>query len=142
MAESKTQATNGEVRTFLDAVAHPVRRADGQALDQMFRQVTGWTPKMWGPTIVGYGSYRYTYDSGRKGKSLATGFSPRKGNLSIYVMPGYQDYSEILGRLGKHKLGKSCLYINRMADVDVTVLGELVRAGLADLGKMWPVTPG
>ncbi len=94
---------------------------------------------MWGPTIVGYGQYHYTYDSGRQGDFLATGFSPRKSNLSIYIMPGYADFQTILDRLGKHKIGKSCLYINKLVDVDLDVLAELIRAGLADLAAKWPV---
>lgn len=140
-AQNKTQATRADVTAFLEAVEHPVRRSDALALDAMFREATGWQPRMWGPTIVGYGEYHYTYDSGREGDFLATGFSPRKANLSIYVMPGYQDYDEILARLGKHKMGKSCLYINKLADVDMDVLRELVTTGVTDLNKMWPVKP-
>lgn len=132
-------ATDVDAMTFIEAVEHPVRRADALVLDGMFRRITGWTPKMWGPTIVGYGSYAYKYESGREGQSLATGFSPRKASQSIYIMPGYHDYSKILGRLGKYKIGKACLYVNKLADVDLDVLEELVRAGLNDLGKMWPV---
>lgn len=141
MAENKTKATEVDVAAFIDAVEHPTRRADAVVLDQMFRRITEWTPRMWGPTIVGYGAYEYRYESGREGRSLATGFSPRKASQSIYIMPGYQDYSEILRRLGKYKIGKACLYVNKLADVDLGVLEELVRAGLDDLGKMWPVTP-
>ncbi len=125
---------------FIAAVDHPTRRSDAEQLDQMFRRVTGYEPRMWGPTIIGYGQYHYIYESGREGDCNATGFSPRKASLSIYIMPGYQDYSEILGRLGKHKIGKSCLYINKLADIDMNVLEELVRTGLDDLSKMWPVT--
>ena len=91
--------------------------------------------------MIGYGSYDYTYDSGRSGSALATGFSPRKSNLSIYIMPGYADFSSILERLGKHKIGKSCLYINKLADIDMDVLAELVAAGLRDLGQKWRVQP-
>ena len=141
MADSKTTETAVDVAAFIEAVEHPVRRGDAQVLDAMFRRITGWTPRMWGPTIVGYRAYEYRYESGREGRSLATGFSPRKASQSIYIMPGYQDYSRILGRLGKHKIGKACLYINKLADVDLEVLEELVRAGLNDLEKMWPVTP-
>ncbi len=140
-ANNKTQATDTDVRAFLKAVEHPVRRADALALDELFRRVTGWTPKMWGPTIVGYGSYHYTYDSGRSGDFLATGFSPRKkANLSLYIMPGYQDFGEILARLGKHKKAKSCIYINKLADVDMDVVEEIVRAGLRRSGRP-PVGP-
>lgn len=138
-AQNKTQATDADVTDFLEAVEHPTRRADGLALDQVFRKVTGFTPRMWGPSLVGYGSYHYVYDSGREGDFLATGFAPRKANLSIHIMPGYQDYSEILSRLGKHKIGKSCLYVNKLADIDVNVLEELIAAGLRDLAGYWPV---
>jgi len=141
LAENKTVPTEVAVSDFIAAVDHPVRRADAVVLDEMFRRVTGWTPCMWGPTIIGYGSYHYVYDSGREGDSLATGFSPRKASLSIYVIPGYSDYSEILDRLGKYKIGKSCLYINKLADIDMDVLEELVRAGLRDLEKKYPVVP-
>ena len=141
MAENKTQPTTQSVADFIGAVDHPVRRADAEALDAMFRRVTGWQPRMWGPTIIGYGQYHYTYDSGRAGDFLATGFSPRKANLSVYIMPGYADFGGILARLGKHKIGKSCLYINKLADVDMAVLEELVQAGLKDLAAKWPVQP-
>ena len=140
-AENKTQATGASVEAFLNAVDHPVRRADGLALDQMFRRVTGWQPRMWGPTMIGYGQYHYVYDSGREGDFLATGFSPRKANLSIYIMPGYADFSDELARLGKHKHGKSCLYINKLADIDMDVLEEIVAKGLERLKTYWPVEP-
>ena len=141
MSQNKTQATDAPVTDFIAGVDHPTRKSDSEALDALFRKVTGWKPQMWGPSIIGYGSYHYVYDSGREGDFLATGFSPRKANLSIYVMPGYQDYGSILDRLGKHKMGKSCLYINKLADVDLSVLEELIRQGLADLEQKYPVTP-
>ena len=141
MAENKTQATTERVSDFLDAVEHPTRRADAHALDALFREVTGWAPRMWGPSIVGYGRYHYTYASGREGDMCATGFSPRKSNLSIYIMPGYADFAAILADLGKHKLGKSCLYVNKLADIDTEVLKRLIRAGLDDLAKTYPVAP-
>ncbi len=141
-AENKTQATEADVKAFLDSVEHPTRRADALKLDALFRDITGFLPRMWGPSIIGYGRYHYVYDSGREGEFLATGFSPRKANLSIYVMPGYEDYSEILARLGKHKMGKSCLYINKLNDIDTGVLEELVRAGLRDLDAKWSVDSG
>ena len=141
MSQNKTQATEAAVSDFIATVDHPTRRADAEALDALFRKVTGWQPQMWGPSIVGYGSYHYVYDSGREGDFLATGFSPRKANLSVYIMPGYADFSGILARLGKHKIGKSCLYINKLADIDLDVLEELIRAGLKDLDAKWPVRP-
>ena len=140
MAENKTQPTAQVVSEFIATVEPHRKRDDAGALDVLFRKITGWPPRMWGPSIIGYGQYHYIYDSGREGDFLATGFSPRKANLVIYIMPGYADFSDILGRLGKHKLGKSCLYINKLADVDIEVLGELVRAGLDDLSSRWPVT--
>ncbi len=140
MTENKTQPTTVSVSDFIAAVEHPTRRTDAETLDAMFRRVTGWQPRMWGPTIIGYGQYHYTYDSGRTGDFLATGFSPRKANLVLYIMPGYTDFGHIMDRLGKHKLGKSCLYINKLADVDMGVVEELVQAGLDDLGSRWPVS--
>jgi hypothetical protein len=137
-----TYQTDAEVAAPLAAVEHPVRRADAARLDTLFREVTGWQPRMWGGSIVGYGEYHYRYDSGREGDFLATGFSPRKAALSIYVMPGYRDYGEILSRLGKHKIGKSCLYITKLADVYERVLAELIRAGLDDLARTYPIKAG
>lgn len=141
MTAPATRPTDADVTAFLQAVAHPVRRADGLALDGLFRRVTGWTPRMWGATLVGYGSYHYVYDSGREGDMLATGFSPRKAALSIYVMPGYAKMDDLLARLGKHRMGKACLYVTKLADIDMDVLEEIVRRGLADLGARWPVSP-
>ncbi len=141
MSGNKTIGTDASVEDFLNGVEHPVRRDDGLRLNEMFKRITGWAPKMWGPTIVGYGEYHYKYESGREGDFLATGFSPRKANQSVYVMPGYEDYGEILGRLGKHKMGKSCLYVTKLADIDEAVLEELIRAGLKDLGEKYPVKP-
>jgi len=140
-APNKTQITATDPVDFIAAVEHPTRRADAEALDRLFRKVTGFRPRMWGPTIIGYGQYRYRYDSGREGDFLATGFSPRKTNLSIYILPGYGDFGPILDRLGKHRTGKSCLYVNKLADIDTDVLAALIRAGLDDLGRRWPITP-
>lgn len=139
MSENKTQGTDASVEEFLHQVEHPTRRSDAIELNRIFQEVTGWQPRMWGPSIVGYGAYHYVYDSGREGDFLATGFSPRKQNLSVYIMPGYTDFSHILKDLGKHKIGKSCLYINKLADVDTDVLKTLIRAGVDDLNKKWPV---
>lgn len=141
MSENKTQPTTQSVADFIAAVEHPTRRADAEVLDKMFSRITGWQPRMWGPSLIGYGAYHYTYDSGRSGDMLATGFSPRKSNLVLYIMPGYAEFGHILDQLGKHKLGKSCLYINKLADVDMDIVEKIVRAGLDDLGKRWPITP-
>ncbi|MEO9864807.1 MAG: DUF1801 domain-containing protein [Yoonia sp.] len=141
MADNKTKATGISPAAFIAGIDHPTRRADAETLDALFRDISGWQPRMWGPTIIGYGAYHYTYDSGREGDMCATGFSPRKANLSLYIMPGYQDFGHILDRLGKHKLGKACLYINKLADVDIDVVAEIIQAGLDDLGTRWPVKP-
>ncbi|MCV3271449.1 DUF1801 domain-containing protein [Roseobacter sinensis] len=130
-----------EVATFLAAV-HPERRyREAGVLDALFREVTGWGPRLWSGGMLGYGSYDYTYASGRSGTFFATGFAPRKARLSVYILPGYADFAAILADLGKHKTGKSCLYINRLEDVDLDVLKRLIRAGLDDLGARWPVHP-
>jgi hypothetical protein len=141
MAENKTKPTPQSVSEFIAAIEHPVRRADAEALDALFRAETGWEPRMWGPTIIGYGSYDYTYETGYSGTSLATGFSPRKANQVLYIMPGYADLQSYLDRMGKYKTGKSCLYINKLADVDLEVVREVVRAGLDDLGTRWSIKP-
>lgn len=139
---AKTRVTDADVEVFLDAVEPASKSADARALDALFRQTTGFAPRMWGPSIVGYGRYHYTYASGRQGDWLATGFSPRKAALPIYIMPGYTDFGSLLARLGKHKTGKSCLYVNKLADIDAGVLQELIRAGLKDLNSRWPVQSG
>lgn len=141
MADPVTVPNDKSVSDFIAAVEPARRKEDAQVLEALFQRVTGWKPKMWGPTIIGYGQYHYVYDSGREGDSLATGFSPRKANMVLYIMPGYADLQHYLDRLGKHKLGKSCLYINKLADVDLAVVEEIVRAGLDDLGTRWAIKP-
>ncbi len=140
-SENKTVPTGQRVESFLSEVQPSGKAEDAKALDGLFRKVTGFEPVMWGPSIVGYGRYHYRYKSGREGDFLATGFSPRKAALSIYIMPGYADFGDILSGLGKHKLGKSCLYVNKLADIDLDVLSDLIRAGLEDLNRHWPVQP-
>jgi hypothetical protein len=140
-SENKTVPTKSSVSRLLSAVKPASKAADAQALDALFRETTGFNPVMWGSSIVGYGRYHYRYKSGREGDFLATGFSPRKAALSIYIMTGYADFGGILSRLGKHKLGKSCLYVNKLSDIDPNVLAELIRAGLEDLNRLWPVEP-
>jgi hypothetical protein len=139
MAETKTKP-GGDVGAFLASVEPEARRAEAHALDALFRRATGWEPVLWGPTMVGYGRYRYRYASGHGGEALATGFSPRARELSIYVMPGYGDFAGILARLGPHRMTKACLYVKRLADIDQGVLEELVQAGLSDLRSRWEVT--
>ena len=129
-AENKTMPTKVSVRDFVNSVENEIRRRDAKALMKIFKDVTGMSPQMWGPSLIGYGRYHYKYESGREGDMLMTGFSPRKANLVLYIMPGYLDLEEKLSRLGKHKLGKACLYINKLADVDVDVLKEIITYGV------------
>ena len=144
MADNKTNATEVSVAEFIDSVPHAVRRADAQVLDDLFQRVTGWKPRMWGPTIIGYGSYDYTYESGRTGTSLATGFSPRKANMVLYLIGGYMNpktkakMDVLREKLGKHKVGKSCLYIGRLSNVDTDVLAELIKADLVYMDEKYP----
>lgn len=123
----KTRPTGASVRAFLDAIDDPERRADAKALAKLMRRVTGKAPRMWGPSIVGYGSTHYRYASGREGDWFVAGFSPRKQDLTVYGMSAFPRQAALLKELGKHKTGKSCLYIKRLADVDTAVLEELVR---------------
>jgi len=108
-SQNKTKPTDVAVTDFLATVDHKTRAADAHVLLELFTDWTGWKAQMWGPTIIGFGSYYYKYDSGHEGDYLVTGFSPRKASMSIYIMPGYRDMSDKLERLGKHKIGKSCL---------------------------------
>ena len=131
------KASPGDVDAFLATVENPRRRADaGRVLDLM-REVTGEPPKMWGSSIVGFGSYRYRYASGRDGSSLVVGFAPRKQNLVLYIMPGFSSHAALLSRLGKFRTGKSCLYVNRLDDVDLNVLEALVRESVAEMRRRY-----
>jgi hypothetical protein len=137
---TKTRPTAVSVDTFIAAVDNETRRADARVLLKLLRDITGWKPKMWGPTIIGFGAYHYTYDSGHSGSICAIGFSPRKPSQVIYVadFPGKE---ALLARLGRHKGGlKQCLYINKLADVDLGVLRQILEGGLAQIQKDWPVT--
>ncbi|HYF23583.1 MAG TPA: DUF1801 domain-containing protein [Caulobacteraceae bacterium] len=126
MAETKTRPTSADVDTFLEAVEHPVRRADGQAVRALMERVTGEPAVMWGPSIVGFGSYHYRYASGHEGDATRVGFSPRAANLVLYV-GGFPEYEALLAKLGKHKRSRACLYLTKLADVDAAVLEEIVR---------------
>ena len=141
MVENMKKPTGVMVADFLTAVEPDERRADSQALDALFQRVTGFKPQMWGPTIVGYGQYSYTYESGHSGHSLAVGFAPRKAAFSVYI--GADDPSDVdlLARLGKYKIGKSCLYIKRLSDIDLGVLDAMIRLSLERLSAQWPVLP-
>ena len=138
MSDLKTRPTDASVEAFIDAVDHPRRREDARTLLVLMQRVTGEAPVMWGPSIVGYGSYHYRYASGQEGDWPVAGFSPRKQNLSIYIMAGFRGYDDLLSRLGKYKTGKSCLYVNKLADVDLDVLETLVRASVAEMKRRYP----
>jgi hypothetical protein len=130
MADTKTKATTVSVSDFLDAKCDAARRADCDAIIIMMQKATGEKPKMWGPSIVGFGSYHYKYESGREGDMCIVGFSPRKAEIVLYIVDGFAQYEKLLAKLGKHKTGKSCLYIKRLTDVDVGVLEEMVTASV------------
>lgn len=135
MNEPKTRPTDASVEDFLSAIEHPVRRADGFELLEMMKELTNEEPIMWGPSIVGFGSYHYKYESGREGDMPLTGFSPRKQSLTVYIMSGFEEYEELLGKLGKHKIGKSCLYINKLADVSKDVLKKIIKKSLKEIDR-------
>lgn len=140
MAENKTKPTNVSVKSFIESVENDTRRADAKALVKVFEKATGWKARMWGPTIVGFGAYAYTYDSGHSGTSCVVGFSPRAANLAVYVS-GFPGKADLLKKLGKHKGGlKQCMYVNKLADVDVAVLEKLIKGAVAETKKTWPVT--
>ncbi|HEX8257571.1 MAG TPA: DUF1801 domain-containing protein [Allosphingosinicella sp.] len=126
MAEIKTKPTQANVDEFMAAVAKPGRRADAEVLRDMMERVTGEPATIWGPTIVGFGTCHYRHDSGREGDMCRVGFSPRSANLVLYV-GGFPEYEALLGKLGKHKRSQACLYVNKLADVDMPVLEEIVR---------------
>lgn len=138
MAESKTKPTEVTPAAFLDAVPDATKRADAKALAAMMERVTGQPPRMWGPSIVGFGEYHYRYESGREGDMARVGFSPRATSLVVYLVDGYGGKEQQLARLGKHKIGKSCLYIKKLADVDEAVLEEMVRDSLAYMDEKYP----
>ena len=132
MVENKTKATDADVGEFINAVEHPMRKADGQTLRAMMTEVTGEKAVMWGENIVGFGQYQYQYANGDYGDWPRIGFSPRKAKLSLYGLTNAITAPELLAQLGKHKLGKGCLYINKLEDIDLAVLRELMVAAWAN----------
>ena len=140
--EIKTKATEVGVADFIAAVPEARRREEAEMIDAMHRRVTGLDPKMWGPSIIGYGSYDYVYDSGHSGTMCRAGFSPRKAAMTLYLMGHYLDRQPeadaLLARLGKHKTGKSCLYLGKLTDVDLTVLEQLVALSWDSMNELYP----
>ncbi len=124
----------------LDVFTDPKKRAEAERLDALFRKATGWTPRLWGK-MIGYGTYHYTYESGRHGDFFATGFNIRSRDVALHILPGYADFVDIAQRLGPHKRGKSCWYIPGLDRVDPNAVHDLIRAGLADLRNHWDVKP-
>ena len=131
MAKMKTTPTQASVDAYIDAVADAQKRADCRAVAAMMAEATGAPARMWGPSIVGFGTYHYRYASGREGDFMETGFAARKRAITLYIMAGFSEYGDLLAKLGKHDTGKSCLYVKRLADVDLAVLREMVERSVA-----------
>ena len=127
MAELKTQPTENSVYDFLNTVDNDVKRTDSFKILALMQDVTGYDPVMWGDSIVGFGTYQYKYASGRQGEWFLTGFSPRKQSLTLYIMSGFSEYDQLLGKLGKYSTGKSCLYVKKLDDINMDVLRDLVK---------------
>ena len=144
MGDIKTKPTPVSVEEFIACVDNAGKREDAKVLDGLFRKVTGEVPQLWGASIIGYGTYHYKYDSGHEGDMCRTGFSPRKAKHSLYLMAGYCDEvtsqrnRDLLRRLGKHSQGKSCLYINKLVDVDLEVLEDLLRLNWDAMNRVYP----
>lgn len=137
MMENKTRATEASVAAYLAAIDDQARRQDCEALAKLMAKATQQEPVMWGTSIVGFGSYHYHYESGHQGDSCLVGFSSRKGDISIYLMAGFSDRDELLARLGRHKMGKGCLYVRRLNDIDPKVLEQLVAGSIAEVKRRY-----
>lgn len=135
MAELKTKLTGQDPKEFLMTIADEKKRQDSFKILALLQQVTGFEPRMWGSSIIGYGSYHYKYASGQEGSWPLTGFSPRKQNLTIYITAGFDQYNDLLKRLGKYSTGKSCLYIKKIEDIDLDVFTELVKQSVDHMVK-------
>ena len=137
MAENKTKPTDASVNDYIAAIDNESRRKDCNALAKLMAKATKQKPKMWGTSIVGFGACHYKYDSGREGDSCITGFSSRKGDISVYLTAGFPGQDELLSKLGKHKMGKVCLYIRKLSDVDGKVLEQLVVGSVAEVRRRY-----
>ena len=135
MAELKTKPRSGSVTQFINAIPDTERQRECRTLARIMGQITKQRPKMWGPSMVGFGTYHYRYASGREGDWFLTGFSPRKQALTLYVMAGFGNYDALLRRLGTYRTGKSCLYVKRLADVDLRVLTQLIRQSVRHVAR-------
>lgn len=139
MAENKTRPGTASVAQFLNSIENDQRRADAKKVAAMMRKATGKRAKLWGTSIIGFGRYHYKYESGREGDAMLVGLSPRKQNLAVYIMPGFAEFSGLMKKLGKHKTGKSCLYINKLDDVDESVLQQLIERSVKVMRKRYNV---
>ncbi len=137
-ADNKTQPTAEDVTAYLETLPHPGRREDALVLLDMMARVTGETPTLWGPSIIGFGRYHYVYDSGREGDHFLTGFAPRKANMVVYIVPGFAPYDQLLSQLGPYKTGRSCLYLGRLKNIDLLVLEEIVSLSVALMKERYP----
>lgn len=135
MTENKTMENSGDVQAYLSTITNDKRKADALVMLDVMSEITGKTPTMWGKSIVGFGKYRYKYESGREGEWFICGFSPRVQALTLYLMQGYGDYKVYMDKLGKFKTGKSCLYIKKLEDIDMTVLKELIKVMFEDISN-------
>lgn len=140
MSENKTQPTEASVTTFLDGIADSGKKDDTQTIVKIMERVSGYPPKMWGESLIGFGQYTYTYKSGRTGEWSLVGVSPRARNISIYIMPGFDQYQDLMQQLGKFKVGRSCLYINKLQDVDIQVLETLIERSVKDMKERYNVS--
>lgn len=138
MYEQKTKPTDNSVIEFIEAVDSPKKREDAYKLLDIFTETSGYEAKMWGPSIIGFGSYHYKYESGHEGTAPLAGFSPRKAKISLYFSPDEPDRAALLEKLGKHTSGKSCVYINKLADVDSEIIRELITSSMHYLKKKYP----
>jgi len=136
MAELKTRQNDQDVHEFLEGVSNETRKKDCYEVLELMRAATGVEAKMWGDSIIGFGSYHYKYASGREGDWFLTGFSPRKQNLTLYIMPGFDEYEGLMKKLGKYKTGKSCLYLNKLEDVDLAVLKTLIEKSVKKMQEV------
>ena len=137
MTELKTKENDASVSAFLDTVTPERRREDCLAVDALMRRVTGWEPKMWGDSIVGFGRYYYKYDSGREGDWFITGYAPRKAALTIYIMPGFGNFRPLMDKLGKYRTGRACLYVTRLENIDLDVLEDVVRESVETMHRIY-----
>ena len=136
MAELKTKRNNLSVKDFLDGIEDAEMRRDCRTVLDLMKEATGDKPRMWGTSIVGFGSYHYKYASGHEGDCCLTGFSPRKQALTLYILPGFEQYADLMQKLGKHKTGKSCLYIRRLADVHLPSLKRLIQQSVKEMSRL------